>query len=308
MLARWADVEAQLANIQYPIKPRKGNSEKQRFDIRFPRVNFPEMVLLDGVFFEPESGQDIDPKFYKIPWNGARLERVDTARGLYSVTLTQDGIEHTYKVYPVYLGSNYTTAVKMYDKVMVDNQSLTESLSVERKRLKEEIDAKKKTLVADRAAEKKKWETTEKNAVAVATTNDMLYRSFTVSRFGVMNCDQPIEGPKAVLAASFEDVQAEKLEMSNIFLIETNRNLVYTYSANSLNGFGYDPTAENVILGITVDNKVVKFSPEQFTDIPKGAKEYVFRVEVIADKMTAPGDIRKYLKLPMAGAIPTENI
>src|SRR6187549_980516 len=99
------------------------------------------------------------------------------------------------------------------------------SLQTEKK-LQEEYEARLKKLEEDRQAQIKAWEEQQKAQFAVASSVEKVYRAFTVSSFGIWNCDQPLARQGNPVLVKFTDEKGEDMPLNSAFVADKDRNML----------------------------------------------------------------------------------
>lgn len=99
--------------------------------------------------------------------------------------------------------------------------------------------------------------------------NESIVRSyFTVSQFGFWNCDRPTGLPKgAAVYASFVDSTGKKIIPGSIYLVEKNKNTVFTYYDVEKNKLKFNPKTENILWTMADDSTIAYILPEDFKNI-----------------------------------------
>ncbi|MBA3899143.1 MAG: hypothetical protein H0X62_02865 [Bacteroidetes bacterium] len=131
-----------------------------------------------------------------------------------------------------------------------------------------------------------------------AFSQNTIRRVFTINNFGVWNCDAPQNLPSgAILAASFSKPGNQKLQLSQVCLVDDSRKAMYTYYPQVYSNFKFNPEVRNVIWASTNDGKLVIYKPEDFAKIPAGATSHDFEMEVIDPKKVNAAELKKRLMI-----------
>jgi hypothetical protein len=106
-------------------------------------------------------------------------------------------------------------------------------------------------------------------------TTEKVLRMFSVSSFGVFNCDNPSAYPTGVVcAASLKNDLNQKLMCYDVYLVDNEKNGLFTFNKNPVTRFSFNPKSKNMLW--TVESGVLYWlKPEQFSSITGGAKDLV---------------------------------
>lgn len=196
-------------------------------------------------------------------------------------------------VYPVFVGENYIIAKEDFDKKF---EQYSDKLNArkEDERLKQEAYEKRVAEIkAENERRRKEWEAQATNRDRAQKTSNQIYRAFSAYKFGTLNCDSPIKRPSGqTVLAKYLDEKMKDLSIVRLFLVEKSRNAVFPYNSYN-NELTYNPRADNYLLGVTHDNKVITFTQKQFKEIPKATKTYDFEMSSPETQPTSVDDLKK---------------
>lgn len=272
--------EIQMAALPKPIaepaKPAQVKKGKFTFNLDVDAKEFPELSVYKGLLFEVgDENTNFNKSMYDITWDEASIKDGTKTGENYKLTLKKGLQKYDIIVYPVFEGKNYETAMKTYqekfskykltlDKRIADEKKAEEVYQAkvaEYQRKQEEL---KKVYAEKAAAAYKQMETTQK-----------VMRAFTVNSFGVYNCDNPSAYPKGVLCtANIKNDLNKNLICYDVYLVDGQRNALFTYSRNPVTNFSFNPKSKNMLW--TVEHGVLYWlKPEQFNSITasSGAKD-----------------------------------
>ncbi len=116
---------------QAPVN--KGNPERQ-FVLDVNPKDFPELALYKNLLFEVEENDpNFSPTVYDEEWEDIQLKTKQPGKTYY-LSLFRGNVSKTFSVFPVYQGSNYTTAMSQYEQALQTYQAeLQEKKSKEEK-------------------------------------------------------------------------------------------------------------------------------------------------------------------------------
>lgn len=292
-------------NKTKPAEPRKLDKKKYTFNIEVDPKEYPELAVYKNVQFEVgEENKNFSSKMYKITWESAALS--EKVKGIsYNLTLTKGAEKHNFVVYPAYDGKSYDEAVKTYKNKFEDYQKKLKERQELEEKLRLEYEAKIKKMQEEAAARQKQWEEDQKRwreeqeaIVAAVKTEYEVQRIFQINRFGIWNCDQPQMLPRErVMAAKFCNENEKNLNLTHVFLVEQNRNAIFTYYNNKFNHFQYNPSARNMVWAITPENELAVYSYDDFASIPPKQGVFTFRMKVMKYEFKSVDELKKVLNI-----------
>ena len=99
---------------------------------------------------------------------------------------------------------------------------------------------------------------------------EKVHRVFAISGFGVYNSDHPAAYPKGTsCTAKLNNEQNARLMCYDVFLVDKEKNALFTYAKNPVVQFSFNPESKNMLW--TVENgQLYWLKPEQFADIRSG--------------------------------------
>lgn len=264
-------------------------------------------------------------------WDNVKLDRSNT-EGVYSITFTNALRKVTYKVRPVLEGADYTAALKVFNEKnrqyeealknrIVNDQRIIDSITVLNKQQLDKMNAAKarnekmnaliaarnKQLKEQRAemvrrseelrkAEEERFLLFERNQekyiANIALTGEIL-RTFTISNFGVWNCDHPQYPVNEIpLFVKYTDSSNNSLPLFSVSVVYKGFNGITQFpSAGQIRVI---PGSENMIWSIA-DESFYYFSYADFmqSGITKDSKDFVFRLRKAGKKITSYKEIRQ---------------
>lgn len=295
--------------VSLPTKPRHLNPKAFSFTLDVIESEFPELAVYGKTKFEVEDKNKVfDNKIYSLDWEDASLKTV-VAGEKYELTLTRGTIVKTFNVIPVMEGKEYTAALDIYRKKYKEYEDKLQA------RLKEE-----KRRVEEEKAQLSKWEReqADKHRLRIQdftlanmpsdevlsrfgadnSNKGLVTRAFTVSKFGIWNCDKASDFPAGEkVMARFFDESGDEIPMTVAYLCEKNNKYVYTYNPDNFHRFTYNPASKNIIWGIRADGKLVYGLEEVFAAENKKGREMRFTLNVIDQKLTTLKQVKELLNI-----------
>ena len=246
------------------IAPVKSNS-KNVFDIAFDNNEFPELAGYEGIKFEVAADEkNYDPKLANKIWESVKIEKHQDDL-TYVITFIENSETHSFKVKPVFEGTDYAKATKKYEQLLADyNKQVTEKTTIEKtkQKLRDSLYTAQRSDVDN--INKYGSITASEQAARFKTEGDIM-RVFTIRKFGIWNSDCPSSLPEGQPRfAYFRDKGNNKLVFDHVYLIEKGKKALYNYYAERLKKFQFDSKAKNTIIAVTKDNQVALFSIADF--------------------------------------------
>ena len=285
-----------------PKKPVKADPKKivENLDVSYEQ--FPELKPFKNVewqvgdenrdFTEATHRMITDPKTY---WTDIEIKEGPKKNENYIITVSKGALKYSFIYYPVLEGKNYETAMKDFSDRFARYTVALDQRKAEEKRIEEEFQAKLKALKAQQAELERQWKQEMDRHLAVMTTEEKVMRIFSISKFGVYNCDNPSAYPQGVSCqAKLANSNGAPLMCYNVYLVDKARNALFTYYRNPLAAFSFNPASSNILW--TVDEgRLYYLSPDQFSGIKSG--EQTFRLQAVDKELKTVDELRAFFNL-----------
>ncbi|MBX9852754.1 MAG: hypothetical protein K2X86_13505 [Cytophagaceae bacterium] len=109
--------------------------------------------------------------------------------------------------------------------------------------------------------------------------------TFAVEKFGIYNCDTPIDFPKGrIVSPIFTDQNGKKVEVQAYNLVDYSLNTVYAFDPRQ--ALTYNPKSTNAIWAALPDGKLAIFSTEKFKNVNPSLKTFAMEVIDVNGKTT----------------------
>ncbi|MBL4754031.1 MAG: hypothetical protein JKY52_10625 [Flavobacteriales bacterium] len=288
-----------------PVEPKGVNKTRYNFDIAVDPEEFPEITTYEGTRFEiGDENKNFTAEMYKIAWEDVLLE--EKVPGInYNLTLTKGQTKYTWVVYPVYEGKDLEKAQKVFKEKFGSYKKKLDTRKHEEKLAKEAYEAdlakwkqKRQEQLAKWEAQRKQFEEAQRRKKERFLTQQQVTRAFKITSFGTWNCDSPVPQPKGKsVAATFTDQNGNPLLFTSVYLVQKDRNAMFTYSAGMLHKFKFNPDEQNVIWGVTSDNRLAIFKADRFSEIPDKGRSFTFKMEIIPDNLVSVDAVREAINI-----------
>ena len=107
--------------------------------------------------------------------------------------------------------------------------------------------------------------------------SEKITRTLTVNDFGFINIDKPSDYPVGgSFLASYVDQENQSLSLSNVVLIEKERNILFRYD----NQIKFNPEKENLLWGVTSNGELAYFS--QFDSLEKESSKQTLKMNILS--------------------------
>ncbi|MGZ4055194.1 MAG: hypothetical protein ACXVPU_04870 [Bacteroidia bacterium] len=290
--------EAQVAALPKPApepkKPEAVKKGKYTFNIDVDPKEFPELAVYKGLLFEVgDENTNFNKSMYDITWDEAIIKEGTKAGENYNLTLKKGLKKYDLTVYPVFEGKNYETALKDYqgkfdkykvalDKRIAAEKKIEDDYQAELARIKKKQE--------DAIAEAKRQYNQQMKSMG---TEEKVLRMFAVNSFGVFNCDNPSVYPQgARCTANLKKGKDIDLKCYEVYLVDKQKNGLFTYSRNPITSFSYNPQSKNMLW--TVEDGVLYWlKPEQFSSL-KGDGTTDFIMNKVDQKFNTVDELKAY--------------
>jgi hypothetical protein len=279
-----SNYDIETANLP-KVPPEPKIAGQYAFSIGDNTGKYPELNKYKNVMFEP-----VNNKF--CGFSGTEIKVKESAGGIYEVIFIFNGYgnkkEESCKCYLAFKeGTDYNEAMKQYQKKY-------KSLINERNKKKQELEEKWKNYfdVKKKYDELGLSDVFYKKGVSNLEGELKIIRTFQINGFGIVNCDAPRSYPQgAELIASFQNKNNHTIQLNQIVLVEKGMNGIFRYK----DIVKFNPERENLLWGITSDNKLAYIKSEEMKAIKQTKGNYKFTMNIHPDKLTTYEDICKVL-------------
>jgi hypothetical protein len=336
-----AKKEVKKTENMMPAEPKMASPNKESFAIEVDESEFPEIAVYKDVLFEISDNKKINKADTDIEWNDVVLKKLNT-KGNYFVKFICETKSTEFNVIPVFEGKSYDEAKKIFEKKFTSYQSkledkrederraeikLKEELAKQKieqekllkeyaaQRIKDSLEYLKQVEIAKVEAEKYAKEEAERLAeykkqmeeeIRKADVLTKVTRTFQINGFGIINCDNPKVYPTEIsVVASFITAESKNLKFSNIYLVDKNKNTVFTYSkesgmygsTKSLSKFGFNPESSNIVWSVLDEKHIGIVSKEKLIGKFTNGEKKAFEMEVIEVSNQSSDELKKLLDL-----------
>lgn len=232
-----------LEKPSQPTKPNKSSGRPQ-FELDVDYKEFPELSAFKNAVFEiGTESTNYKPEMKDITWSSAEIEEGPKKGINYILVLKLKQRVEKLVVYPVLTGNDFAEALKKYEEKFEKYKTLQAKRVAEEEKLKAEMEAKQAAYVA----QKKKMEEEylrEKIRIEKEKTDELnkdiskggfvgvISRVFSISNFGIYNSDcARLPGP--MVMNPIYSHEGKTLSPYTVYLIETNRNMVFNLAEGS---------------------------------------------------------------------------
>ncbi len=232
-------------------------------------------------------------------WEDAKIERLNNRD--YQLTLISPNQTIEVIVNPVLSSTDYNNALadfnsqmESYQQKLADREAALASQKKELSdRIKEEREVAQKSYEEKLAYHKEKGNT---HAVTDLMITNKVMNRFTVSEFGIWNCDRPLPPFIYNVQGDFvENKTNKKYKHNTAFMVDKTKNTVLRFYASEKADVIYDSQSENMMWMITEGNKVAMYRPEDFKKINKENGEHTFVMNLVDQPIESEEDLRRIL-------------
>jgi hypothetical protein len=262
------------------VKPVLMDKNKKQFRVETDLEAFPELALFREVLFEvSDKEKNYDARNADKEWEQIEIERTKVF-GEYLISLHKG--DETIQMLAKPVAKDLSKILEDYNKKKQADDTYFYGAGMQndlsRKLIEEREIADK---MFDKFQKSKAYADYLLNQVNI--TQDYVYRTFQVNRFGFYNSDCPNNLPTpGLIAAGFAYKDGNAMKVKKLFLVEHNRNAAFALYDTKMVFF--NPKAANSLVVITDKNEVGLFSKEEFGKLDKSVKNFVFQPEIYPNK------------------------
>jgi hypothetical protein len=121
---------------------------------------------------------------------------------------------------------------------------------------------------------------------------EKILRTLTINNFGFVNCDYPRSYPSGgEFNPVYVDENGKPITLNNVVLVEKNTNALFRYS----NKVKYNPSSDNLLWGLTKDNKIAYIKNADFSSITNTPAKQKVRMHMHIEKIKTYEDVANVL-------------
>jgi len=285
-----------------PVEPKKADVKGHSLKIEVDPKDFPELALYKDLLFElDKNDKTFKSELSKITWDAAAVKKGKES-GTYILTFRKGKDEYNFLTRPVVAEKDYQKAVELYEKKFAEYEQTLAKRKADEAKKEKELKAEYDKLNVERLAQiaqiQQRMASESAQITAAAKTTDIIYRSFMVSSFGIWNSDCPQNMPKGLMvSATFTDKNNKQLAFNTLYLVEKGKNAAYSLTNYDYSRFQFNPQSENFLLGVTKDNKIAVFKPEDFAALGKVGSSCKFKMQVLDKPFKNIDEVKSFMEI-----------
>ncbi len=278
--------------------PVLATPNKQLIQLDVLEEEFPEIAAYKNVRFEIVEEKGFDASLNSIEWDMVSLDKNEA--GNYSMRLIVGKRVEEFEVQPVFAQADYEAALQVFEANYLAAQKIKDAQKAKGQKaldtLYQQLNEQQESLTYSRFVNSSR-NTAQASSRAVI-------RVFSLANFGIFNSDCPSmlpQGRIVDLALTDKDNAEENkdslIQHNKVFLVEKNKNAIYTYTDYNLNKFSYNPASTNMIWTVTKDNKLAVLKFDEFNSAKSRTIEgkTALEVSVVNVKFSSTASLRHYL-------------
>ncbi|HEU4718602.1 MAG TPA: hypothetical protein VFU15_12245 [Bacteroidia bacterium] len=274
-----------------PVKPLKADKTKNRFFVGFDSREFPEMAAYKDAMFEvDESKQKFDRNNYNITWDDMALSRGDK-EGKYVLTLKKGLQVVKLDVYPVFDGDKYDKAMNVYDQKFAEYQQALNQRTNAEAAARDQYTRMCSGLSMSGSSN---YYGTDNSRASQDKSSEVM-RMFTISQFGMYNCDVPEMLPQgARVDLSANDANGNLMSgFYTMYHVDREKFSLYSYhNMNPLAGFSFNPKSSNLVWAVK-DGALYYADNDQFASMKHSGKTAV-EMKPVGRDFASADDMKKF--------------
>lgn len=255
-----------IIKTNIPKVPMLANKDRYALNLDFDEKKFSELSPFKNILFEVlPINKEFDIDEITTNWNELDLDKINNQ---YVIILYKKGIKRTIFVQPVITideeEANQTIFDNLYEKSKLEKvvlykekQAEVDSLKNSNKSIEDSI-----AFINRRAVTQGYYDAEE------AKNQALVFRTFTIEKFGVYNSDCPANLPSGISIEQpiFVNKKETKdtLRFQTLYLAEYGTNTIYTLYGSFKESLSFNPTKPAVIWGITDKNKLAVYNLKNY--------------------------------------------
>lgn len=291
-----------LVKLNEPKKPKETSTTKKPFFLDIDIKEHPELKVYQNIaFVSGDENINYTKEFNEIIWTNAKLSEGTKKGENYTLDLYLRKRHEKLIVYPVLKGKNLETALKEYQKKFEEYQQVSKKQIEYVEKTKKELDIILSKYRSDLAKQilikkfKEEERTLEANFDKIRFDKKII-RTFMVSSFGIWNTDRPCNLPSGEKTKFVLMNNDKVLTPYSFFLVDHNRNTLFTISEQTSSFFRY-PKEGDFSICCELQGIIYVCNKEQFKNAKDVDNKKVFVLNVINPKVTCLLDLKKGLGL-----------
>lgn len=298
---------AALPTPAEPQKPVAANKQRKQFTLDVNYDKFPELKSFKGCVFEVgEENTQYTKEFSEITWSDAYITSGTQKGKNYTLNLEKGYRKEKLIVYPVLAGKKLEEAQAFYEKKFAEYEMAFADRKEKEKQYREDLEKdlekikkEEELWIAKMEAERKKRanEAVTSLLSAEKSKDDVGFkvrRVFQINNFGVFNTDCAQKLPNTTIANAVFLSDKGILQPSVAYLIDKDKNMMYTYSSADLENFRYNNNGNYQIVA-TVNNEVFVCDYKAFNQAEKQGDKTVFAFTSLDLNAMDADELRKKL-------------
>jgi hypothetical protein len=239
-------LRSSIKQIRMPSKTdfMLAENEKQVFELRFNKFEFPALKAFDNIQFEAQCKQQTYKQLLDETWSDVKLSKFEN-RGYVAVFSSSSGIKEI-NVTPVLTGQEAKQAFKEYTNRIqqisiekaIQEDKLKEIESQNKKR-QEKIDSLNRVHFEENSFDNRVKLETERKAMiyrkrlANLKQMNLATATFKTSRWGVFNSDRPVKYPEIPEIPYSIASTGQDIELHEVHVFDLEKDVRYTFGTRA---------------------------------------------------------------------------
>jgi len=310
--------EKTLPQITAPKKPAKADTNNPTFDLKVDKLVVQNNISEEQATIQNDESalRDLRNRYAKSIWEVLPGQatwspaiantnwddydiRMDADKQ-FTVTFIKGSSKVDVKVKPVLVGKDYNEALEEFNqKFAAYNQEIaTRQASIDAKKVELEKIKAARLATANLEFDNKVAKLRDMGRDDMATVELVkreVLNKFTVSSFGIWNCDRPLPPYAGNLKGKFMDQHDTEYNGPTAFIVDKNRNSVAKFNAAEGINVQFNMNSENLMWLVTKENKLAVYRPEDFKKIDHARGKHTFVMNLEDQEIDSEEDIREIL-------------
>jgi len=301
-----------------PKKPAKADTNNPTFDLKVDKLVMQTNISEEeaGILSDEAALRDLRNSYAKSIWEvlpgqstwspaiantkwddyDIRLDGNDQ----FTVTFIKNDSKVDVKVKPVLVGKDYNQALEKFNQKFAtyNQEAASRKASIDAKKVELEKIKADRLAVANLEFDEKMEKLRDMGRDDMATVELVkreVLNKFTVSSFGIWNCDRPLPPYAGNLKGKFMDQHDTEYNGPTAFIVDKNRNSVAKFNASEGINVQFNMKSENLMWFVTKENKLAVYRPEDFKKINHAQGKHTFVMNLEEQEIDSEDDIREIL-------------
>jgi hypothetical protein len=129
---------------------------------------------------------------------------------------------------------------------------------------------------------------------AIGINDANVRRMFTVSKFGIYNCDFASFYPNRIVLSAAFTLNDTPIQPSVVYMMDADKNTLFQHYSD-FRQFFYNPTSKHILFSVLPNNQLAVFDSEDFKKAKKVNGKSTFEMKKIEKGFDTIKELKEYL-------------